>query len=428
MYPNCTYDLNIRIASWRDWISRITVLCCLAFLASILTPVKATAQCQFPSMTFVSPKLISGTARQVGALYRFSNVTTGVDATIQIMALVGGAGLNDMDNTSQGYYDAWQPYVTAGANGTSYLDWKITFKKAGTSTDTILPCLSITAIDIDGDGSKLKEFIVASTPGAYAVDPATLLNVSFDGVNSHAIGNVTTVPSIDTNETKYMFQMNFTNVGTILYRNGSISTKGTSDVRHTCIYFKSFFETGLITLPVQITTFTGKMANENVNLNWTVADEKGIKQFGVQKSPDGATWENLGITEAREGVRSYNYIDRSGSSGKAYYRLVQVPTAGNVGFSRIIAMNHPGAALAVSMPTLVTKNIPVRLEVPEADNYQFAIYNAQGTLLINKSVAVQTGINSLQLDLPPSRVAGMYMVAIRNGKGEVIERKRIVIQ
>jgi hypothetical protein len=52
---------------------------------------------------------------------------------------------------------------------------EIIFKKAGTDTDTILPCLSITAIDVDGDSQYLNEFIKASTPGAYAIDPFSLL-------------------------------------------------------------------------------------------------------------------------------------------------------------------------------------------------------------------------------------------------------------
>lgn len=243
MDPNCTPAGNIACCYCRFPAGRYIPL-----LMAMLLSLTALPQCVSPSMTFKTPTLISGSGGTVGAVYKFSNVAAGIDATIEIKALVGGAGLNQMDNTSQGYYNAWQPYVTAGANDTSYLDWKITFKKAGTSTDTVLPCLSITAVDIDGDGARLKEFIKASTPGAYAVDPNTLLNVSFDGVNSTAIGGVTTVPSIDTSEKRYMFQMDFRNVSTILYRNGSISTKSTTDVRHTCIYFKSFFQSGLVVL------------------------------------------------------------------------------------------------------------------------------------------------------------------------------------
>lgn len=223
----------------------------MALLTAMLLFVSALPQCISPSMVFADPTLIDGRSGRIGAIYKFSNVAAGVDATIEIRDLVGGAGFSQMDNTTQGYYNAWQPYVTAGANDTSYLDWKITFKKAGTLIDTMLSCLSITAVDIDGDGSRLKEFIKASTPGAYAVDPYTSLNVSFDGTNSLAIGGVATVASIDTAAKKYMFQMDFRNVSTILYRNGSISTKSTTDVRHTCIYFKPFFKSGLIVLQGQ---------------------------------------------------------------------------------------------------------------------------------------------------------------------------------
>lgn len=428
MYPNCTHVLNALIVSYRSRIRRFTYLYGVILVSAMLISAVASAQCIPPSMTFKTPALISGTARQVGAVYRFSNVTTGVDATIQIMGLIGGAGLNDMDNTTQGYFDAWQPYVTAGASGTSYLDWKITFKKAGTLIDTLLPCLSITAVDIDGDGSRLKEFIVASTPGAYAVDPNTNLTVSFDGVNSHATGNVTTVPNIDTSERKYMFQMNFNNVSTIYYRNGSISTKSSTDVRHTCIYFKSFFDTDLITLPVRIIAFTAKTATEGVLLNWTVADEKEVQDYTVLRSTDGFNWENIGKVNVQENLLNYSFLDKTRTTGRVYYRLQQTSTSGKKGFSRIIGINHAGGALAVIIPTMVTKNIPVQLETPTGELYHFSIYNSQGSLISQRSYTAQAGINFLQLEIPGQQAAGMYMVAVRNNQGAVVGRSRVIVQ
>jgi len=380
-------------------------------------------------MTFKTPTLIGGVNRQVGAIYKFSNVTTGVDATIQIMGLIGGAALNDMDNTTQGYFDAWQPYVTAGGSGTSYLDWKISFKKGGTLIDTLLPCLSITAVDIDGDGSRLKEFIVASTPGAYAVDPNTNLTVSFDGVNSHATGNVSTVPNIDTSEKRYMFQMNFSNVSTIYYRNGSISTKSATDVRHTCIYFKSFFHTDLITLPVRIVAFTAKTVTEGVNLDWTVADEKDVQQYSVLRSVDGVNWDNIGKVNVQQDIRNYAFLDKTKATGRVYYKLQQTSTSGSVGFSRIIGVNnHAGEALTVTIPTLVRKNIPVQIETPAGEVYHFTIYNSQGSVISQRSYAAQPGINFLQLELPGQHAAGMYMVAVRNAKGAIVGRSRVIMQ
>src|SRR5688572_33359409 len=193
-----------------------------------------------PSLVFANPVLVNGIPGEIGSTWRFSNVAPGLDCYIRILALGNGAQLGEIDNTTQGYYDAWQPYVTAGANDTSYLDWHISFKIGGTNTDTVLPCLAVTAVDVDGDNSALKEFIRAATPGAYAVDAFTVLTVTFDGTYNTATGQITTIPAIDTNHREAMFQMNFANVSSLIYRNGSISTKSTVDVRHTCIYFKPF--------------------------------------------------------------------------------------------------------------------------------------------------------------------------------------------
>lgn len=427
MYPNCTH-VNVLIVSHRVCIRRHVFLYCLIFAGIMLMSLSALSQCTAPSMVFASPQLISGVDRTVGAVYRFNNATSGVDATIQIMNLTGGAALNQMDNTSQGYYNAWQPYVTAGGNGTSYLDWKITFKKAGTNIDTLLPCLAITAVDIDGDGSRLKEFIVASTPGAYAVDPQTSLNVSFDGVNSYATGNVFTVPNIDTSERKYMFQMNFANVSTIYYRNGSISTKSTIDVRHTCIYFKSFFETDLITLPVRIISFTAKTVTEGTTLDWTVAEEQEVQHYSVQKSIDGVNWESIGKVNAQQGVTKYTFTDKTGGAGKIYYRLQQTGINGNTSFSRMISVNHAAGPLAVMIPTVVSKTVPVQLETPTAEIYHFTVYNSQGVAVNQRSYSAQAGINYLQLDLPAHNAAGMYIVAMRNKQGVIVSRTRILVQ
>ena len=133
--------------------------------------------------------------------------------------------------------------AVAPANDSSYIDWKIDFKVAGTTIDTMLPKVAVTAIDVDGDGSNLKEFIVASTPGTFGLAPDTYLQYTFDGVVSTAISKVDNFPLIDTSQRKAMFQMNFKNVSSILYRNGAVSTYGSDEIRQTCIYFKSFFFT-----------------------------------------------------------------------------------------------------------------------------------------------------------------------------------------
>ena len=80
----------------------------------------------YPSFSFHNPVLISGSAGNVNAVYKFSNVGTGIDAHIKIISLYNGATLNNMDHFTAGYYDAWQPFVNSPGNKSSWINWSFT--------------------------------------------------------------------------------------------------------------------------------------------------------------------------------------------------------------------------------------------------------------------------------------------------------------
>ena len=135
--------------------TRKFVFSLIAMLVAGFFSTGLNAQCSAPTLKFHSPVLITGTNGQVGAVYLFAEVIPGVDAHIEIAGIYGGATLYNIDDSAGiGYYDAFQPYVGAAPNDTSYLDWKITFKIGGTTTDTTLACLAVTGVDVDGDGDR----------------------------------------------------------------------------------------------------------------------------------------------------------------------------------------------------------------------------------------------------------------------------------
>lgn len=402
----------------------------LLFMQIFVWTSQISAQCSnAPSLVFANPVLISGTDGQIGATYRFPNVAPGMDAHITILALGNGALLGEIDNTTQGYFDAWQPYVTAGANDTSYLDWHISFKKAGTITDTVLPCLAVTAVDVDGDNASLKEFIRAATPGAYAVDPFTTLHVTFDGTYNTATGQITTIPAIDTNQRQAMFQMNFANVSSIIYRNGSISTKNNIDVRHTCIYFKPFFTEGLVILPVKLQSFSASTINESTRLQWVVQDERTMHSYTVQRSMDGVTWTEINKVYAlnTSDNNSYYIYDQQRPYGTAYYRLQLTDLRGSVTYSGVVqAGNNAGRNLMVRSATLVKSNISLQLNAPGADAYSLRLYSLQGQLMAQKQFTVPAGYSQLNADLPLAGNDAIYIVTMTNKQGQIVYTSKIL--
>jgi hypothetical protein len=84
-----------------------TTLIALMFLVLVQFDVKA--QCIGPDLKFANPTLVSGTALSEGAIYKFPDITPGIDCYIKLVKFNGGATLVSMETPGMGYGDAWHP-------------------------------------------------------------------------------------------------------------------------------------------------------------------------------------------------------------------------------------------------------------------------------------------------------------------------------
>lgn len=410
----------------------ISTLCLKSLIAviCILSAATATAQCSnAPTLKFFSPVLISGTDKQPGAVYRFANVAPGLDAHITVTALHGGAVLYNIDDSAGiGYYDAFQPYVGAAANDTSFIDWKITFKKGGTDTDSMLPCLAVTGVDVDGDAAYLKEFIEAATPGSISVDPFTNLTVSFDGVRSKAISPIANVALIDTNHREAMFQMNFQNITTLDYRNGAISTYGSQQIRQTCIYFKPFFQTYFL-LPVKLLSFTARTIKQTTELRWSATDEASLHHYTIQRSSDGRSWKNIGDIAVLPERSINNYVanDFEGPRGVVYYRLMKVSKNGKTDYSSIVKIDpNLTAANNFKHNTFFMNSIKIQGTYEANETYSAELYSISGHLITRSNKNFHAGSNTMDISVPSSVAPGIYVLTIKDSKGKEVYRSKLV--
>ncbi len=422
------------ISAYADSKSPAFLLKTLVAVTLLITAftIAAKAQCNnAPSLVFHSPVLTSGTDGQVGAIYRFPEVIPGVDADIEVVGITGGATLYNIDDsTGIGYYDAFQPYVGAAPNATSYIDWKITFKVAGTATDTALACLAVTGVDVDGDGANLQEFIEAATPGSIAVDPYTILSVSFDGIRSKAVSLVNNIPLIDTAHREAMFQMNFTNISTLLYRNGAISNYGSQEIRQTCIYFKPFFDVSLYSvLPVKLMSFSARPSGKETIISWSASGEQDTKNYTVQKSTDGTQWKNISIvpTAAAAACNNYFVTDFENNTVITYYRLKQTDISNRSVYSTIIRVNTGAVSnTGFSNNTIITNTINLQVTTPVNDSYHIEVYDLAGKKIKQQQNNVYTGVNTASIEMPAAMPAGIYLMTVKNNKGQQVYNSKII--
>lgn len=205
------------------------------FIASVALPEAVEAQtttCHGRPITvldFRNPVLISGTALTVGAVYRFSNVTTSVDARVRVDAL-NGATLTTIDRDT-GLVANFQPEL-GGANARS-IDFTISFVTAGGATPVNLD-IAASGIDIDGDSGSLREYAEFSAPFAsYVLDTPTNLDVNFSGPsvpsNFRFESRTTfTAPGIDPTATQNIVSVQYTGTSSFRYRIGTLGTGSTN--------------------------------------------------------------------------------------------------------------------------------------------------------------------------------------------------------
>lgn len=198
------------------------------------------------SLSFQNPVLQSGTALNVNAVYRFSNVTTGVDALVKIVALVGGATISVFDDVTNGVAAAFQPNITYALPAANiYAEFQITFVATGTFTSYIqFPSLTATGVDIDSDGSTtLREFQEFTNLTSYITNGATsLVAASNDGIYKRF--QTTTnfgAPGISLTSIDNAASGVFKNVSSFTYRCGAVnSVAGSALPRLFSLYFDCF--------------------------------------------------------------------------------------------------------------------------------------------------------------------------------------------
>jgi hypothetical protein len=398
-------------------------------------------------LVFKNPQLVSGTAGQDGAVYRFPNVTNNVDALVAINGRSHAqVKLADIDMTHVGHDKAFQPRVTWNNNTTPsgtvdyWMEFKVTFVKAGTTLPAAVSSFDITALDIDGNGDRINEWVsfynlkssmfesntllIGTTLYDYVLGVLSPVGKKFEGPRTNFV-------DVDTSATSVMVTLHYENQPEFRMRVGAHSTasQGAAD-RMYSFWFKTFSYQAPVqsTLPVKLSEFNAKLNDTKVALSWITSMEKNVSHFSIQRSLDGSDYTDIGIIFTNgdsETSRSYQFNDdvRTLSKQVVYYRLKMVDLDGKFEYSpvrmiRIGANNEAPAVLAYPNP--VTDNLRITLPGSWLDKkITIDVVNTNGQLVkrITSNKAAQTEMIDVR-DL----TAGLYIVRVSNGTETAVQR------
>lgn len=421
--------------------STLRLKCILLTLITILSFSFIQAQ-TVPKLKFRQPQLVSGINGTVGATYKFANVTTGVDAFIRIEEINNGAILVNIDDSTVGYYDAWQPTVGGpDAAGSSYIKWDIEFKTTAGSVYSFAK-VDAAAIDVDGDNSGISEFVGVNGQSSYDVPTQiptllTIINLpDTDNVNGNdpspnnlwAFGPITNRPDIDTSSDDVRINYHFINTSIIKFYTGStVRAPGGAINRYHSIYFMDISNQNFSLLPVTYRTFEATLNNNTVNLSWITDAETGNDHFEVERSFDQTSFSTIGIilgAQSNNGVSNqYSFNDAAPElTGHTviYYRLKQVDADEKFTYSvvKTVRINTVVTkAFAQASPNPYMDKLNVNFVSDASGTAEVRLIGATGNLVKIAASSITKGYNNIPLQDLQSQAPGLYIAnIIINGK------------
>lgn len=206
-------------------------------------------------LDFRNPVLEAGVAGTDGAQYRFSTVTTNVDALVTIVGRSDVlVNLLNPDMNTSGFDGALQPQVGYN-NGTApgpadwWMEFNIQFVEHATTSPATITEFNVSGVDIDGNSQYINEYLSFYDMQDYSLEANSGLSVTslYENINGSMVsgkrfdGPVANYANIDTGATSVMVSNHYVNTSSFTVRTGGKSTdvSGASD-RMYSFYFQNF--------------------------------------------------------------------------------------------------------------------------------------------------------------------------------------------
>jgi hypothetical protein len=161
-------------------------------------------------------------------------------------------------------------------------------------------------------------------------------------------------------------------------------------------------------LTAELVDFTAKTKNNQVILNWQTASEVAVKNFDIEKSLDGKTFDKIGETKANNTPSVYSAFDNS-FTASAYYRLKINELDGRANYSKIVYLEKNS-----DKTIKIARYTEGSLSVETDDRIELITVSNTIGQVIKSTKDKQLSITDLN--------AGMYLISVKTDKGFVSQK------
>lgn len=334
---------------------------------------------------------------------------------------VGGNGLHNQGFSSVNTADAATTPVHSAFSLTTVYDnansvWRYRFSRPTGA--------GIEGAEIDGNVDYSKSYVTGSTQQI-----SWYINNRGQGVTYTGPDNTTTYTLA--NDTYDLY------VGNTRILAGRPANNGAQDINNFVIGFRNLLTaitvdiddiviqdiTAITTLPVSLTSFTGKNTLAGNLLTWQTASEQQNSHFEILRSTNGSSFSQIGRVAGKgttSQISNYQFTDRMPLQGANYYKLKQVDFNGDSKESEIEVVNALGKQQNVSV-TAKGNEVQVSFYAEKAGAATVKIHDINGRTLLSQQVNATAGLNTVSYVLNNTST-GIYIGAVSvDGKVQTVK-------
>ena len=170
-------------------------------------------------------------------------------------------------------------------------------------------------------------------------------------------------------------------------------------------------------LPVTLRSVRAWQQQNDIKVEWTVANQLNVSRYVVEKSTDGRNFSSAATVAATGNSRAeitYGWLDARAVQGSNYYRIKTVDADGAFSYSTVVKVLIGKSAPAVSAypNPVVGGQMNLNFSDMKAGAYQVRLLNALGQIASVNRISHSGGSSNQLIALPAKTGVGTYILEV----------------
>ncbi|MEO8583419.1 MAG: T9SS type A sorting domain-containing protein [Flavitalea sp.] len=178
-------------------------------------------------------------------------------------------------------------------------------------------------------------------------------------------------------------------------------------------------------LPVKLKSYTTRLLNDQVQIDWVTSDEKDNSFFTIERAGTDQSFKTIATipgSKSSHGDKAYTFTDKSPLDGLSFYRLVQTDIDGEKDYFEIKKIiNQKDLKSLIVSPNPFTSQISAFITLNRTQKVRATLTDISGKELMAVSGVYNKGLNEIRMPAQHFE-KGIYLLKVTGDNVSVSQK------